>query len=59
MKTQIYATPAVKGLGTLITVDWRKYTGLVFLYKLQYIVGFRLVETAISTNPNPTIYRNL
>ena len=31
----------------------------VFLYKLRYIVGFGSVEMAISTNPTPTIYRNL
>ena len=31
----------------------------VFSYKLRYIVGFWLVEMAISTNPKPTIYRNL
>ena len=30
----------------------------MFSYKLRYIVGFGLVEMAISTNP-PTIYRNL
>ena len=28
-------------------------------YKLRYIAGFGLVEMAISTNPKPTIYRNL
>ena len=28
-------------------------------YKLRYIVGFGLVEMAISTNPKPKIYRNL
>ena len=28
-------------------------------YKLRYTVGFGLVEMAISTNPKPTIYRNL
>ena len=33
--------------------------GLVFSHKLRYIVGFGLVEMAISTNPKPTIYRNL
>ena len=33
--------------------------GSVFSYKLRYIVGFGLVEMAISTNPKPTIYRNL
>ena len=32
---------------------------VVFSYKLRYIVGFGLVEMAISTNPKPTIYRNL
>ena len=26
---------------------------------LRYTVGFGLVEMAISTNPKPTIYRNL
>ena len=31
----------------------------VFSYKLRYIAGFGLVEMAISTNPKPTIYRNL
>ena len=31
----------------------------VFSYKLRYIVGYGLVEMAISTNPKPTIYRNL
>ena len=30
----------------------------VFSYKLRHIVGFGLVEIAISTNPKPTIYRN-
>ena len=29
------------------------------LVKLRYIVGFWLVEMAISTNQKPTIYRNL
>ena len=33
--------------------------GAVFSYKLWYIVGFWLVEMAISTNQKPTIYRNL
>ena len=33
--------------------------GPAFSYKLRYIVGFRFVEMAISTNPKPTIYRNL
>ena len=28
-------------------------------FLLRYIVGFGLVEMAISTNPKPTIYRNL
>ena len=41
-----------------IWVQWG-ISGLVFLYKLQYIVGFRLVEMAISTNPKPRKYRNL
>ena len=34
-------------------------SGTVFSYKLRYIVGFGLVEMAISTNQKPTIYRNL
>ena len=33
--------------------------GSIFSYNLRYIVGFGLVEMAISTNPKPTIYRNL
>ena len=33
--------------------------GAVFSYKLRYIVGFWLVETAVSTNQKPTMYRNL
>ena len=33
--------------------------GPVFSYKLRYIVGFWLVEMAISTNQKSTIYRNL
>ena len=33
--------------------------GPVFSYKLRSIVGFWLVEMAISTNRKPTIYRNL
>ena len=36
-----------------------KRSGAVFSYKLRYIVGFRLVEMAISTNQKPTIYCNL
>ena len=36
-----------------------KHSGTVFSYKLRYIVGFWLVEMAISTNQKPTIYRNL
>ena len=36
-----------------------QYVDPVFSYKLQYIVGFGLVEMAIPTNPKPTIYRNL
>ena len=36
-----------------------KSLGPVFSYKLRYIVGFWLVEMAISTNQKPTIYRNL
>ena len=33
-------------------------SGHVFSYKLRYIVGFGLVEMAISTYPMRTIYRN-
>ena len=36
-----------------------RVSGPVFSYKLWYIVGFGLVEMAISTNPKPAIYRNL
>ena len=36
-----------------------KYIRPVFSYKLRYIVGIGLVKMAISTNPKPTIYRNL
>ena len=35
------------------------YSEAVFSYKLRYIVGFWLVEMAISTNQKPTIYRSL
>ena len=35
------------------------HPGPVFSYKLRYIVGFWLVEMAISTNQKPTVYRNL
>ena len=34
-------------------------SGPVFSYKLRYIVGFWLVETSVSTNQKPTMYRNL
>ena len=47
---------------TLVGHHYRPGTtavGPVFLYKLRYIVGFGLVEMAISTNPKPAIYRNL
>ena len=37
---------------------WVK-SGTLFSYKLRYIVGFGLVEMAISTKQKPTIYRNL
>ena len=41
-------------------MGWTLYSpGLVFSYKLRYIVGFWLVEMAISINQKPTIYRNL
>ena len=40
------------------TVDF-VISGPVFSYKLRYIGGFGLVEMVISTNPKPTIYRNL
>ena len=33
--------------------------GFADSYKLRFIVGFGLVEMAISTNQKPTIYRNL
>ena len=31
----------------------------MFLYKLRHIVGFGLIEMAISTNPKPTMCRSL
>ena len=34
-------------------------SGALLSYKLLYIVGFWLVEMAISTNQKPTIYRNV
>ena len=37
----------------------KKESGPVFLPKLRYIVGFWLVETAVSTNQKPTMYRSL
>ena len=39
-----------------IMADWLAWPVLSF--KLRYIVGFKLVEMAISTNPKPTTYRN-
>ena len=33
--------------------------GPIFSYKLRYMVGFWLVQTAVSTNQKPTMYRNL
>ena len=42
-----------------ISSEHETLSGRVFSYKLRYIVGFWLVEIAISTNQKPTIYRNL
>ena len=42
-----------------LVVSCYRDPGPVFSYKLRYIVGFWLVEMAISTNQKPTIYRNL
>ena len=42
-----------------IQCHWGQGIWSVFSYKLRYIVGFWLVEMAISTNQKPTIYRNL
>ena len=47
------------GTNIMISTSGVFNAGLVFSYKLQYIVGFGLVEMAISANPKPTIYRNL
>ena len=44
--------------GTQLSVS-HSIIGPVFTYTLRYIVGFRLVEMDISTNPKPTIYRHL
>ena len=43
--------------GQWMLVKWPP--GPLLSYKLRYIVGFGLVEMAISTNPKPTICRNL
>ena len=40
-------------------LDWLTNPETVFSSKLRYIVGFWLVEMAISTNQKPTIYRTL
>ena len=45
--------------GCCCDLDGHWTSGPVFSYKLRYIVGFWLVEMAISTNQKPTIYRNL
>ena len=42
-----------------LVIFYNTLPGAVFSYKLRYIVGFGLVEMVISTNPKPTIYRNL
>ena len=44
----------VRVVGSLTRVS-----GAVLSYKVRYIVGFWLVEMAISTYQKPTIYRNL
>ena len=46
-------------LCVLLVLKAQCSAGAVFSYKLRYIVGFWLVEMAISTNQKPTIYRNL
>ena len=56
----------------IIKIVWDNHDGIIlrllcyihntepkFSYKLWYIVGFWLVEMAISTNQKPAIYRNL
>ena len=43
----------------VLQVGKHSISGPVFSYKLRYIVGFWLVEMAISNNRKPTIYRNL
>ena len=49
----VYFITAIKSID-----KWNR-PGPLFSYKLRYIVGFGLVEMTISTNPKPTIYRNL
>ena len=47
-------------LNSVRDVDWGRemmWRWARFSYKLRYIVGFGLVEMAISTNPKRTIYR--
>ena len=46
------------GEGNLQLLGATKTMALI-LVQLRYIVGFGLVEMAISTNPKPTMYRNL
>ena len=44
-----------------VVIEVKQYiqlSGPTFSYKVRNIVGFRLVEMAISTASKPTIYRN-
>ena len=50
---------SVYSLHLPLSLNHTKWQSGVFSYKLRYIVGFGLVEMDISTNPKPTIYRNL
>ena len=51
-------TPTNLLMSAVSTSTNHRAVGL-FSYKLRYIIGFELVEMAISTNPNPTTYHNL
>ena len=58
MNTIIYMSRGGTSLN-IETHSTHTLPGPVFSYKLRYIVGHGLVQMAISTNPEPTIYRNV
>ena len=57
---EMFSGGTVKKINEIIFHAWiKRKTRPVFSYKMRYIVGYGLIEMAISTNPKPTIYRNL